>query len=299
MAKLSVIMQNFSLHTHTIGFDGHNTEDEMLAKASDLGMSLMGFSNHFIVHPTIEQAPMYKYATEGGYNSIYSSSFDEAIAKFEPHYRRIDELRQKTNIRILKGMEVDFFANTEWIDGFKKAINHLKPDYLIGAAHFVENNNILYNSHDIKKMPKIKQCKFLYRYWQNERAAMQSGLFTFMAHLDLMKKVGLGQEASWVEEEQKTVAEAKKMGIMIELNTSYYKFGTEPYPSKRIMQMLAQANIPVLISDDAHSVMQIGNKFEETMTLARQCGITNFYTTKNGQQGCGLTLSNNRPISVR
>jgi histidinol-phosphatase (PHP family) len=287
-------MQKFSLHTHTIGFDGHNSEEEMVARASDLGWDLIGFSNHFIVYPTIKQAPMYEHASKGGYADIYSSSFDEAISKFEPHYRKIDELRQNSGFKILKGMEVDFFANQEWIEGFQKAINHLKPDYLIGAAHFIENNNILYNSHDVKRSSPIEQNKFLCRYWQNERAAIQSGLFTFMAHLDLMKKVGLGQEENWAEEEKKTILEAKQAGIMIELNTSYYKFGNEPYPSTRIMQMLAAENIPVLISDDAHSVTQLGNHFEEASVLAKQSGITNFYKKNSERNNITLNLTPNR-----
>ena len=79
-------MQKFSLHTHTIGFDGRNTEEEMLARAKQLGWKHLGFSNHFIVHPNIKNAPMYKYALKGGYQGIYSASFDEFIAKFLPHY---------------------------------------------------------------------------------------------------------------------------------------------------------------------------------------------------------------------
>ncbi len=292
-------MQNFSLHTHTIGFDGHNTEDEMLLTAKVLGWKFIGFSNHFIVHPTIEEAPMYEQASKRGYANIYSSSFDEAISKFEPHYRKIDELQQNTEIKILKGMEVDFFANPKWLEGFHKAISHLRPDYLIGAAHFVENNNILYNSHDIKKMPIMEQNKFLYRYWQNERAAMQSNLFSFMAHLDLMKKVGLGQEAKWIEEERKTILTAKQTGVMIELNTSYYKFGEEPYPSKRITQMIAQANIPIIISDDAHSSTQLGNKFKETVDFAIDCSLTNFYKLNDTQSNFNIILRLNRDKSER
>ena len=106
-------MQKFSLHTHTIGFDGRNTEEEMLTQAVALGWRRIGFSNHFIVHPEIKAAPMYAYAVRGGYDNIYAASFDEAIARFLPHYKKIDELRRQTDVQILKGMEVDFFAAPE------------------------------------------------------------------------------------------------------------------------------------------------------------------------------------------
>jgi regulator of protease activity HflC (stomatin/prohibitin superfamily) len=137
-------MQKFSLHTHTIGFDGRNTEEEMVRRAEELGWKKIGFSNHFIVHENIENAPMYANAKMRGYDTIYSSSFDEAVAKFEPHYKRIDDLQGRTDVKILKGMEVDFFNNDEWRKGFEEAVSYLKPDYLIGSAHFVDVDGILY-----------------------------------------------------------------------------------------------------------------------------------------------------------
>lgn len=260
-------MQKFSFHTHTLGFDGKNTEEEMLSKAISLGWEKIGFSNHFMVHHNIENAPMYQYAKSGGYSGIYSSSFDEAIAKFEKHYQKIDELREISPIKILKGMEVDFFADREWYEGFIKTIKHLKPDYLIGSAHFIEKDGILYNSHDLKKAPKLEQKKLLHRYWQNERATARSGLFNILAHLDLMKKVGLGKELEWVEDEAKTVLAIKKSGAIVELNTSFYKKADEPYPSHRIIEMLAREKVPVIISDDAHNVSQLGNDFEKAEGL--------------------------------
>ena len=60
---------------------------------------------------------------------------------------------------------------------------------------------------------------------------------------------------------------------LIELNTSFFKKGNEPYPSKRIMQMLADAHIPVLLSDDAHAVSQLGQFYNQAEELAKSCGL--------------------------
>lgn len=280
-------MQKFSFHTHTTGFDGRNTEEEMIRRAEELGWNKIGFSNHLMVHARITEAPMFQYAQKGGYNGIYSSSFDEAVAKFESHYKRIDELQEKTDIKILKGMEVDFFADEGWQRGFEDMVKYLKPDYLIGSAHFVDVDGILYNSHDLKNASKIKQQQYLTRYWQNVRATAKSGYFTFLAHLDLMKKVGLGQEENWIEEEKKTVDAIREAGVMVELNTSYFKKGNEPYPSPRIMKMLADADVMVLLSDDAHAASQLGNNFDRAYDMAKECGITNFYGKQNN---CAISL---------
>lgn len=270
-------MQGFSFHMHTKEFDGKNTEEEMLETAREKGLKQIGFSNHFIVYPNIEKTNMYPYAKKGGYETIYSSDFDEAIARFIPHYQKIDELNKSSDIKIYKGMEVDFFASEQWYDGFERALKILKPDYLIGSAHFVEYNNTLYNSHDLKKSEPIQQNMLLHRYWQNVRAAAQSGLFDFMAHLDLMKKVGLGTGDNWQEEEFITVKAIKNAGVKVEINTSHFHFNAnEPYPSIRIMNMLAQAEVPMLLSDDAHNKSNITAGFDKAEKIARECGVTHF-----------------------
>ncbi|MBR2299486.1 MAG: histidinol-phosphatase HisJ family protein [Alphaproteobacteria bacterium] len=271
-------MQKFSLHTHTIGFDGKHTEEQMLKQAKDLGWSKIGFSNHFIVCPYIKETKMYEAALQRGYQNIYSSSFEEAIEKFKPHYERIDELKEKTGFPIYKGMEVDFFRDNEWREGFEKACAVLKPDYLIGSAHFVAANKTLYNTHDLKNAPKEEQNLLLHKYFQNVRAAAKSGLFNFLAHLDLMKKVGLGREDMWLEDELKTVETIAKAGARAEINTSGFKLAYgEPYPSKRIMGLLAKHKVPVIISDDAHNFERLGERFAEAEQMARDAGIKKFY----------------------
>ena len=39
------------------------------------------------------------------------------------------------------------------------------------------------------------------------------------------------------------------------------------------MQMLADAHIPVLLSDDAHAVSQLGQSYNQAEELAKSCGL--------------------------
>ena len=270
--------QNFSLHTHTIGFDGKNTVEEMVEEAQNIGFEKLGISNHFIVHARIKDSKMYSYAVKGGYNNIYSSSFDEAIEKFKPHYEQIDEVSQRTGFKIYKGMEVDFFAYDGWREGFEKAREILKPDYIIGSAHFISYHNTLYNSHDVKNAPKEEQNLMLHKYYQNVRAAAQSGIFTFLAHLDLFKKVGVGKEPFWQSDEHQTIEAIAKAGAKTEINTSGFKLAdNEPYPSRRILRLLAEYNVPVILSDDAHNAGRLGQDFQKAHEMAVEAGIHNFF----------------------
>ena len=247
----------------------------MVAHAAELGMTAIGISNHFIVHPDIARAPMYKYAVRGGYSGIYSDSFDKTIEKFRAHYDELDELAARCNIRILRGMEVDCFIYPTWRRGFERAVRILRPDYIIGAAHFVEYGGILCNTHDAAHASPDDQTQMLKMYWANIRDAAASGLFTWMAHLDLYKKAGLGRAEQWRNAESAALDAIAASNTAMEINTSLYEHGDEPYPSPRIVKMAVDRNIPIVFSDDAHSVDRIGRFWSRGDAFARECGVTN------------------------
>ena len=268
--------QKYTLHTHTIGFDGKNTAQDMINRARELGFDTIGISNHFIVHPNIKHSPMYPYSVRGGYDKMYASTFDEVMSRFVPHYRELRELRDKNpDMKILCGLEVDFFNNPEWRRGFEKSLTVLQPDYIIGSCHFIEWDNILLNSHDMKKADSETQEHLLRQYWTNVAQAATSGLFTWMAHLDLPKKVGLGREQKWAEYEHNAICAIARSGTVLEINTSGYKPECdEPYPSMRILEMARDNNVPVLLSDDAHNIANIGRHFDRGHEIIKTMGLS-------------------------
>lgn len=267
-------MQDFTLHTHTIGFDGNNTIAEMANTARECGMHTIGISNHFIVHPNIKNAKMYEHAAARGYAAIYQDSFDTVIDNFKRHYDEIEQVKSDTGIQILRGMEVDFFNTAQWRNGFEQALQILKPDYLIGSAHFVIYDGQLCNVHDILNSDDETRDKMLGQYWENIGHAAESGLFSWLAHLDLPKKVGLGTDDKWTDTEAKIIAIIAKTGTRIELNTGF-KWADTPavYPSNRILKHVAAHSIPVIISDDAHHISQIGRNFDIAHTIASNTGV--------------------------
>lgn len=270
-------IQDFSLHTHTIGFDGRNTPAEMVSRACELGMTAVGISNHFIVHPDITKTKFYPVALARGYDAIYSSSFDEAIAKFKPHYAELERISDKYGIKIFRGMEVDYFDDPKWRIGFDCALKVLKPDYIICASHFIEYDGILRNVHDMANAYPLTRDKMLEHYWRKFGRAAETQMFNWMAHLDLPKKVGAGRECRWTDTEKTAIDAVAHSNTPIEINTGLYRPECdEPYPSSRILKMVAAKNIPVLISDDAHKAEQIGRHFSRAYDLAKSCGVTQF-----------------------
>lgn len=271
--------QKFTLHTHTVGFDGHDSVQDMINRARELGFKTIGISNHFIVDPVIKQSKMYAcYGVRGGYINICFASFKEVLSRFVKHYEELKNAQeQNPDMQILRGMEVDFFNTAKWRDGFERALGVLKPDYLIGSAHFVSYADTLLNIHDMKNADKKTQDILLTHYWTNVARAAESGLFTWLAHLDLPKKVGLGREPKWMDLENRAIEAIAKSKMTIEINTSFYRdFCYEPYPSNRILQMAARNNVPVLLSDDAHKVQDIGRHFDEASQLIKDLNLKTF-----------------------
>lgn len=264
--------QKFTLHTHTNQFDGKNTVAEMVATAQKHGMTAIGISNHFIVHPDIKKAHFYTYAVRGGYQNNYHDDFDVAINEFRKNYDELERVAQNSKISVLRGAEVDFFPDRNWYQNFERMVNLLKPDYLIGACHFVEYNGGVCNVHDMARADTDTRTHMLNAYWRNIRAASDSGLFTWLAHLDLPRKVGIGTGEEWQICEHDTISTLAKNKTPIEINTGLHPM---PYPSHRILHMVAHANLPVLISDDAHHVEQIGRHFDNAERLCDEFGIKN------------------------
>ncbi len=274
--------QKFTLHTHTMGFDGLHSAAGMVAAAKNSGMHTIGISNHFIVHPDVSRARFYKYAQKGGYEQIYSHSFPQIMSRFAPHYNELAHVSAASrDICVLRGMEVDFFQDVNWQRGFERAVRELRPDYIIGACHLIEYNGRLCNVHDIytasQESPEDAR-KMLKIYWDNVTSAAKSGMFSWIAHLDLPKKVGMGCGPEWHDAEYGAVCALAANGVATEINTGGFSRRNcyEPYPSSRVMRMLAEQNVPVIFSDDAHAMHQIGRHFDLAQKMASGHGVKNF-----------------------
>jgi histidinol-phosphatase (PHP family) len=48
----------------------------------------------------------------------------------------------------------------------------------------------------------------------------------------------------------------------------------EIYPSPKIVQMAAQAGVPITFASDAHAIDEVGMNFAEAVALARGAGYT-------------------------
>ena len=273
---------DYSLHMHTVGFDGRDTVENMIVMARAIGIKTVGFSNHFIVHPYIKKSPMYVYAERLNYAQIYSDNINATIQKFSEHYAEVRAKRAKyPDMNILCGMEMDLFSYPEWPEMAEYAVRVLKPDYIIGAVHFLDRGKRgVLNVHDIDYWSVESSDKLLVEYYKNvENLAVSYWhslpfKINFLAHFNLPRKVGLVDTLA----EQKLINSLAKNNVAIELNSSLMtnkKYNLDGAESADILQTIAKSNIPVVVSDDAHKIQGIGAGTNTVLTYAKNMGIKN------------------------
>lgn len=264
-------MQRFTYHTHNNSqgiFDGQNSCEEMVSKAESMGFLEIGVSNHYICHPNLD--------------CKYPQDFNDFQKASEAAKRSIDEIREvsgKHKIKVLAGMEVDFFPSVLWQNKFEKLISEIKPDYLICSNHrlYPDDESFMCSLWFVDKFSLTKKEKneLIKKYWHRISLGIESGYFDFVAHIDLPYGLGVSKPELCLDEEEALIEFLACKNFPVEINTkSIFRCG-EPSPNWGFIRRLVSKNIPLLISDDAHSAESLGYKFLEVEASLKELGCKN------------------------
>lgn len=111
-------MQNFSYHTHTVFSDGHNTIEEMLDRAEELGWREIGISDHLIVHKNITRSRSFPRWMNSPNNHVYRTGFVAAAEDFARHAENVRRAARGRRLKVKVGAEVDWFVYDGWEEEF-------------------------------------------------------------------------------------------------------------------------------------------------------------------------------------
>lgn len=279
-------MQNFSYHTHTNFSDGRNTIDEMLSQAVNLGWKEIGISNHLIIHKNIRKTSFYKNSLNHGFSDMYRDSFEQSLKDFKDHSRFIRETATKYPLKVFIGYETDFFIYKGWKSEFKDFIKEIDYDYLVSGNHYFmsEDGETLYDIGSFKPDSESDATEqfetLLQRHYQTIGKAVESGFFTFLAHLDYARYCPFTHQILMLNEQFKIVQKLKKYGMACELSTKGLRRIDDFYPSEPVVKELIKENVPIVISDDAHFCHELGIDFEKAENLLQKLGCQNRFTLK-------------------
>ena len=210
------------VHCHTTYSDGKHSVEEMVAAAEALGMKYITITDH---------SPTAFYA--GGVK----------IDRLQRQWEEIDEVQEKTKVKILKGTESDIVA-----DG---SLDY--PDWILEQFDV-----IVASIHSRYKMDADKMTKRIV-------TAMRQPVFKIWGHALGRKIQARPPFDCRVEEILDVIAESR---AAVEINGDPYRLDMEP----RWLREARKRKIKFVISVDAHSTGALNNlKFG--VGIARRAGI--------------------------
>ena len=220
-------------HTHTKRcHHAFGEDEEYVISAIARGVQILGFSCH---------APMHY---PGGYESYYKMAPSELCE----YVRSVLALKEKykDKIEIKLGLETEYYPELH-----RDSIAFWQEypiDYLILGQHFIDKE------YDEKKdpAPRASDDKVRVRaYVDRVVAAMELGIFTVLAHPDLINYTG-GDSEFYDAEMRRIIESAIKNGVYLEYNL-LGQSDKRAYPVKRFWQLVAEMGASVILGCDAHS----------------------------------------------
>jgi histidinol-phosphatase (PHP family) len=250
-----ILPADYHMHTplcrHAVG------EPEAYARrALELGLPEIGFSDH---------------------SPVRQDDFDEWRMNFSQLAEYVAKVRgaQKEfpQLHIKLAMEVDFFPGGEaWV----RELAALYPwDYFIGSVHYVSEDWAVDDPKKISEWNRRDSFEVWRIYFERLTMAAESKWFEIIGHADLPKKFGHEPGLRCVPLYEKFLNAAKISGCAIELNTAgLRKDCTEIYPSREILRLAFQRDVPITFGSDAHAPEEVGMNFADAVQLARDAGYT-------------------------
>ena len=258
-------MQKFSYHCHTDFSDGHNTIDEMLNRAEQLGWEEIGISDHLIVHKNVKQSLSWSRWEKSPNNHVYYSDFKKAADDFCRHKEEVMRTAKGRNIKVRIGAEVDYFVYDGWKEEFNDFCRQTELDYYISGNHFLQpdrGNNIL-DMKESELLPAEEIKKLLSFHFDCICQAVESKKFSFIAHIDYARKNPFCGHNDFVSEKKKLVECLQQNNMATELSTKGLRKIGEFYPTEWLLKEVISKNIALVISDDAHRTEELGFEFDK------------------------------------
>lgn len=257
------------LHNHTVLCNhAKGGVEEYIKRAIELKIDYYGFSEH---------APMdFDHKHRMNINEI--EFYETTLRYFKNKYEK--------DINILIAYEVDFMKSIPFVD----EILNSNIDYLIGSVHFLETKNKHlpwgFDNPEFIKEYKSKNIDLIWvDYFEAIRQLAKSNKFDIIGHLDLLKLFKYLPTKDIRKIALNALKQIKKSNMTIEVNSAgFRKPIKEQYPSKQLLELAYELDIPITFSSDAHSIEQIGYGYDEVVSLAKSIGYSKCTIYKNRQK---------------
>ena len=244
-------------HTHTARC-GHavGRPSEYVEAARAAGLFSLGIADHLPLLPTPDP------------------ELTMGMCELDDYVAEALALKETYPGYVLLGVEADYRRGT--VDEAAALLAAHPFDYVIGSVHFLDE----WGFDDPRQVAGYggRDIDFAWiEYFELVGEAAESGLFTILGHLDLMKKFGYRPTRALDSELERLVERIARSGVLVEINTAgLHKPVGEAYPSPHVLGLLCEAGVSITFGSDAHRPAEVGRDFAHAVGLARSAGYETF-----------------------
>ncbi len=242
---------DYHMHTRLCGHAIGAPRDYILA-AQQAGLGEIGFSDH---NPMPTQFDDWRMAPDQlpEYVELIKGARDEF-----PRYP----------VR-LGASECDFIPGYEW--HIRNLARQFDWDYLIGSVHYITPDWDVDNPKHLKRWTEQPVDDIWRAYFAAYTKMIESCLFDFLAHPDLVKKFGHRPKGDLSRFYREMLDAAAEAGAVLEVSTAgLRKEAREIYPSRDFLEAAQHRRIPIVINSDAHSPEEVAYEFDRAYQLVRE-----------------------------
>ena len=264
-------MIDYHVHSDCSG-DSSAPMLDLCRAAIDRGITSVCFTEHIDFEPTDSCYGAFDYAR-------YISRIHEAKEAFAGA------------LDIRCGVEVDFQGKfRSHIEGF---LDGKDFDFVLGAAHYVDG--VILEDHR-RYFPGKTPLEAYAPYFDNTLAAVETGWFDGIAHLDLCKRYGVRYFGpfDWSphrERIERILRAVIERGMALEINTSGLRQSPRDlYPCRGILDLyFSLGGRSITVGSDAHRVADVGVGIAEALEIARGIGFEDVATySRRGRGVAGI-----------
>ncbi|MBS7611642.1 histidinol-phosphatase [Candidatus Bathyarchaeota archaeon] len=226
-------------HIHTSMSDGFSEPVDYVEKAVEAGLTEIGFTDHLVI---LDDA------------SVGLGSLD--VNEIDSYIETIEDVRKSSEKVIVKcGLEVDYTPGgvkyvEEILNSYKDCLDYtLMGVHIIDGFHFDTPESV----STWRSLSQNEIDKLYRRYYELVLEGVETGIFTVVAHLDIVKKFGFKPSEEPLKLVESILESVKTLDMAVEISSAGLRHpAQELYPSSKIVDMLAFLQVPVTMATDAH-----------------------------------------------
>lgn len=202
--------------------------------------------------------------------------------KLDRYCLEIEDVRAAYEGRIVLrcGLEIDYIEGAEHL--LRPYLETYRFDFLLGSIHCLPS----FGWKHIANYTRLAPYRVFKAYFAAARAALHSGLFDSLAHLDFVWRYAKWPADNTREifnEIREVVRAAEKSGVAVEINANgflwsqlYVVDGGDPFDV--MVSELRDRKVPITVGSDAHKPEFVGKSFEHLAPALKSRGIRTYTT---------------------